>query len=323
MKKYLLSFIFVTSLMLSNLFAQAEITSRLSDALAEASKENSTVRTLAIFKDQVDIRSLDKQLYETKATLEERGYIVITTLQDKANSTQGALLEYLGSKYEDEVAEFRSFWITNMVFVEARAAVILEMAERSDIAVLDLDSELEWDKPVKREAAASKSPGGIEPGLAAINAPAMWAAGFTGAGRIVMNDDTGVDGNHAALNYKWRGTHVPASQAWFSWNGSTTFPVDGDGHGTHTMGTMCGLQVSTSDTVGVAPGAEWIASDGLWGSPHTSYSIAAWQWAVDPDGNPGTIDDMPDAIGNSWYDPSISTTAVFYPSLNPYINALI
>lgn len=88
MKKYLLSFVFVTSLMISNLFAQAEITSRLSDALAEASKDNSTIRTLVILKDQVDISKLDKQLYETKATLEERAYTVITTLQDKANSTQ-------------------------------------------------------------------------------------------------------------------------------------------------------------------------------------------------------------------------------------------
>jgi len=323
MKKYLLSIVFVTSLLLSNLFAQAEITSRLSDALAEASKDNSTVRSLVILKDQVDINSLDKQLYETKATLEERAYIVITTLQQKANTTQSALIEYLDNKYTDEVSEYRSFWITNMVFVDAVPTVILEMAERNEIAVLDLDAELAWDEPVKREPAAAKIPGGIEPGLAAINAPAMWAAGYTGAGRIVMNDDTGVDGNHPAINYKWRGaqTGVPASAAWFSWNGSTTFPVDGDGHGTHTMGTMCGLDPATQDTVGVAPGAQWIASDGLWGSPHTSYSIAAWQWAVDPDGNPGTIDDMPDAIGNSWYDPSISATNECNPALNPYINA--
>ena len=98
MKKYLLSIIFVTSLLFSNLFAQAEITSRLSDALAEANKDNSTVRTLAIFKDQVDINKLDQQLYDTKATLEERAYIVITTLQEKANTTQGALIEYLDKK---------------------------------------------------------------------------------------------------------------------------------------------------------------------------------------------------------------------------------
>ena len=325
MKKYLLSVLFITSLLFSNLFAQAEITTRLSDALAEASKSGDMVRSLIMLKDQVDIQTLNKQLYETEATLEERAYIVITTLQDKANATQGSLIEYLDNKYTDEVSEYRSYWITNMVFVEALPSVIMEIAERNEIGLLDLDGKLEWDKPVSREPASAKSPGGIEPGLAAINAPAMWRLGFTGAGRIVMGDDTGVDGNHPALNYKWRGAQpgVPASAAWFSWNGSTTFPVDGDGHGTHTMGTMCGLEVATSDTVGVAPGAQWIASDGLWGSPHTSYSIAAWQWAVDPDGNPGTIDDMPDAIGNSWWDPNIPDNSQCDPALNPYINAYL
>ena len=96
----------------------------------------------------------------------------------------------LNNKYTDEVAEYRSFWITNMVFVEAVPLVILEMAERSEIAIIDLDAELEWDKPVAQRPAPAKSLDGIEPGLAAINAPAMWALGYTGAGRIVMNDDT-------------------------------------------------------------------------------------------------------------------------------------
>jgi subtilase family protein/flagellar hook capping protein FlgD/HYDIN/CFA65/VesB family protein/BACON domain-containing protein len=322
MKKYLLSIIFITSLLISNLFAQAEITSRLSDALAEASKENSTVRTLVMLKDQVDINKLDKQLYETKATLEERAYIVITTLQEKANTTQSALIEYLDNKYTDEVAEYRSFWITNMVFVEAVPSVILEIAERNDIANLDLDAELVWDKPVSAEPAASKSPNGHEIGLERINAHLMWAAGFTGAGRIVMNDDTGVDVNHPALGYKWRGNNgAAASASWFDPGGST-LPYDADlnspYHGTHTMGTMCGLDPATNDTIGVAPGAQWIASRGFY---YASGSIGAWQWAVDPDGNPNTIDDMPDAINNSWRDPSVTNDCD--PALNPYYNPYI
>ncbi len=55
MKKYLLSIVFITSLMLSNLFAQAEITSRLSEALAEASQTNTPVRAIVVLNDQVDI----------------------------------------------------------------------------------------------------------------------------------------------------------------------------------------------------------------------------------------------------------------------------
>jgi len=323
MKKSLLTFAFITSLMISGLFAAADISPRLSDALANAIETNTTVQALIVLQDQVDIIALDNQLYDTKASLKERAYTVITTLQAKADATQSGLLEYLSKKYEDEVIQFKSFWITNMVMVEAQPSILIEIAERSDVSYLDLDAELQRDKPVSSAPAAAKSPNGHEIGLERINAHLMWMAGFTGAGRIVMNDYIGVDCNHPALNYKWRGAQpgVPASAAWYSWNGSSTFPVDGDTHGTHTMGTMCGLDPATNDTVGVAPGAQWIASNALMAGSHTSQSIDAWQWATDPDGNPSTIDDMPDAITNSWYDPSISTSAECDAALNPYINA--
>jgi bacillopeptidase F len=72
------------------------------------------------------------------------------------------------------------------------------------------------------------------------------------------------------------------------------------------MGTMVGWSPTTGDTVGVAIDAEWIAAKTICSSPHTTNSIAGFQWAMDPDGNPGTINDMPDAISNSWYDPSTS-----------------
>ncbi|NIR94110.1 MAG: S8 family serine peptidase, partial [Gammaproteobacteria bacterium] len=128
----------------------------------------------------------------------------------------------------------------------------------------------------------------------------------TGAGKIVMNIDTGVDGNHPALNYKWRGSHVPASQAWFDPDGSS-FPFDNDSHGTHTMGIMTGIDPTTNDTVGVAPGAEWIAARTIGPSGNfQSNNVAAYQWAMDPDGNPGTTEDMPVAIGCSWRDPYVS-----------------
>ncbi|HQF43806.1 MAG TPA: S8 family serine peptidase, partial [Ignavibacteriaceae bacterium] len=106
--------------------------------------------------------------------------------------------------------------------------------------------------------------------------------------------------------HKWRGNHVPYNQAWFDPGGGTTTPSDCDGHGTHTMGTMTGWSPTTGDTVGVAPGAEWIAAKTICSSPHTSNSVAAFQWAMNPDGNPSTIDDMPDAISNSWYDPDVT-----------------
>ena len=323
MKRLLFLFI-VLALSVSSVLAQSKISSRLMDAMNRALEDNAPVRALVMLEDRVDIFALDQELYARKADLQDRAYTVITALQRKADETQPAVISSLNGRSSSEVKNIERFWVANMLLVEAIPAVLMELSQRRDVAYLDLDAELEWDRPVSRQPAPIESPNGIEPGIAAINAPAMWRDGYTGAGTIVMNIDTGVDGNHVALNYKWRGAQpgVPASAAWFDPNYNSTFPNDCDGHGTHTIGTMNGLAPSTHDTVGVAPGAQWIAAMTLCLGAHTSYSIAAFQWAMNPDGNPATIDDMPVAIGNSWYDPSISASTECNPAYNPYINVI-
>ena len=80
-----------------------------------------------------------------------------------------------------------------------------------------------------------------------------------------------------------------------------SFPVDLNGHGTHTTGTMTGL--ASDDTIGVAPAAEWIAVNAIDQGPGPGLDVdvlACLQWFTDPDGDPGTIDDMPDVVQNSW-----------------------
>ncbi|NIT59645.1 MAG: S8 family serine peptidase, partial [Aliifodinibius sp.] len=228
------------------------------------------------------IRRIDQQLYAEKSSLENRAYTVITTLKEKAANTQAFLISYLKAKSSTDVIEFKSFWIVNMLMVEAVPSVIYEIADMPEIWYIDWDSELDWDKPVN-ESPASTRANSSEIGLKRINAHKMWESGYTGAGKIVMNIDTGVDGNHPALNYKWRGSHVPASQAWFDPDGSS-FPFDNESHGTHTMGIMTGIDPTTNDTVGVAPGAEWIAARTIGPSGNfQSNNVAAYQWAMDTD----------------------------------------
>ena len=107
----------------------------------------------------------------------------------------------------------------------------------------------------------------------------MWALGYTGKGRIVCGIDTGVRGSHYALAARWRGLKVPSEQAWYDPRGLTSFPEDIGtnplNHGSHTMGTMCGADPVRSDTVGVAPGAEWIASFGIGSSQLTTLDLIA------------------------------------------------
>jgi bacillopeptidase F len=145
----------------------------------------------------------------------------------------------------------------------------------------------------------------VTPGLRAINADRVWhELGITGKGRLVANLDTGVDGDHPALTNRWRGNHEPWQECWRDALGyGDTIPQDYYGHGTHVMGTLCGLGAGTGDTIGVAWEAEWIADNSInqWvGEEFDSDVTDAFEWFTDPDGDPGTIDDVPDVLQNSW-----------------------
>ncbi len=302
MKNLLLFFFLI--LAASFTYSQVEVSSRLQQALIKAN-ENDYIKVLVLLRSQVDLAALDQQLYSQKSSMQQRAYQVITALKQNAENTQVELKSYLNEKSESaEVYTYEAYWIANMFMVEARSNIINELMTRLDVAEMDLDALLELDRPeeVKDYVEGIES---VEPGLRIINAHLLWAQGITGQGRLVMDIDTGVYPNHPALNFKWRGNHVPSSQAWFDPAG-TTVPSDCDGHGSHTMGTMVGWSPTTGDTVGVAPDAEWIAAKTICSSPHTSNSVAAFQWAIDPDGDPLTITDMPDVISNSWFDPDVS-----------------
>ncbi|NIW50554.1 MAG: S8 family serine peptidase, partial [candidate division Zixibacteria bacterium] len=295
MRNYLRYFLFILFVS-SSLFAEAEISPDLQQKIDEALPTNSPVRAVILLADRVDIQALDQQLYAEQATPQERAFRVITALKQKAEATQGPLASYLSSRAADEVLEFESLWITNMFRVVAVPSVLLEISQRSDVDFMDYEHIPRPDETIDEGPAPENLTNNVEPGLRLVNAHRMWEMGYTGDGSLVMNIDTGVDGNHPALSDRWRGNHVPASQAWL---GTGSFPIDcgSTGHGTHTMGTITGREESTGDTVGVAPDAEWIAAGGL--NCGTS-TFAAFQWAMDPDGNPNTVDDMPDVVSNSW-----------------------
>lgn len=299
MKKYFLFLVLVV--LYSQLFSQVKLTPRLEYKLNNMSNIE-YLRVLCLLKDRVDVEELDRYLYQINATPEERARIVITTLQEKANSSQQNLRNYLSLKLASgEVKQYETFWITNLIMVEANKNVIQELAQNEEIELMDIDALLQRDPYVFEGTAPAKTEA-VEIGLKVINADKVWKLGITGSGRLVMNIDTGVEGTHPALSSRWRGNFVPSNQAWFDPETNTNTPTDCDNHGTHTMGIMTGR--AGADTIGVAPDAQWIAAKTICSSPHTSKSISAFQWAMNPDGNPNTISDMPDVISNSWYDPN-------------------
>jgi subtilisin family serine protease len=266
------------------------------------------VEVIVMLSEQADIQSLNYQLKRERATLAERNKRVIEALQDVATSTQPAVAAYLDQlKSRGLVQEYKMMWIANMFFVTANRAGIDAIANMPQVADLDYNYIIEGEKPVEENSSDPPLIAAHEIGLDRINAPAAWALGFTGAGRVVANMDTGVDGTHPALTARFRGDvdgDGDVDESWFDpYSTHWPYPQDSGSHGTHTLGTICGRTESGSDTIGVAIDAQWIAAapiDRGGGIPGTVQdAIESFEWFVNPDNDPSTQDN-PDAVGNSW-----------------------
>ncbi|MGB8658143.1 MAG: S8 family serine peptidase [Candidatus Zixiibacteriota bacterium] len=257
---------------------------------------------LVVMRNQTNVDPLVFKLNSEKATRTVRHQLILNSLRSSAENSQTDIIRYLSQRtLGGSVKEFKTFWITNALLVTATKDEITRMASRPDVEVIDENYPITLVEPVS----VQKAGGGIaerERCFSAIGAREAWKKGYTGKGRLVCSFDTGVDGHHPALTSNWRGNNGGSLQA--SWLDplNSGFPKDDKGHGTHTMGIMAGI--SDTDTIGVAFGAQWIAAAvidrGLSLSQTIADILAAFQWAVDPDGNPQTMDDVPDVINNSW-----------------------
>jgi hypothetical protein len=280
-----------------------QITAPLAEKMQDLAT-NGSIKAIAMFDHQADITALDRQLKLEHATLGERNRRVLEALRQAATETQPQIAPLLAQlKASGQIKEYQMMWIANMVIFEATSEGIQALAARADLGDIYLSYPIENIEPVNVKESEPSMIASHEIGLTRIHAPEAWALGFTGAGRVVSNIDTGVYGTHPALAARWRGNNGGTPEnSWFDpYTTHWTQPQDSGQHGTHTMGTICGA--STTDTIGVAIGAQWIAAAAIdrgGGLARTiSDAILAFQWIADPDNDPNTQDN-PDACGNSW-----------------------
>jgi len=262
-------------------------------------KEDEQISCLVMLKDQVEPKDL--MLFKKLRTQKDRHSSLIYQLKSKQENTQKELLKYLDEqKNNGSVKGYQNFWIVNAILISATKPEIEKIASRSEVQLVSPDYPVSLIAPVS-EATYSSKTGGIDY-FQATGTRELWKMGYTGKGRLVCGFDTGVEWTHPALFHNWkRGLQGGNGSAWFDPYGSS-FPVDANGHGTHTMGIMVGM--TPSETLGVAYDARWIAAGVIDRGKSFDQTIAdilqAFQWAIDPDGNPQTTDDVPDVINNSW-----------------------
>lgn len=230
----------------------------------------------------------------------KRRQAVVAALQTTAQQSQaGALTLLAGREAAGAAVNARSFWIFNGLAAEADLDTVRSLAALPEVQRVRLDREFHIENPSLSLPGAFPDGLDVESNIAQIRADLVQSAlKLDGSGVVVANIDTGVDLQHPALLSRYRGYDPHGlydhTCNWFDATGEgAVYPVDGNGHGTHTMGTMLG-----GEGIGVAPGANWVAvrafdSDG--------YSLESWlhsamEWVV----NPGSGCTPPDVVNNSW-----------------------
>jgi subtilisin family serine protease len=240
---------------------------------------------------------------------------LVVALKARAARNRAAVAPLLAAQGATRI---KDLWIINGLAATVSAAAVSKLAADPAIARIDLDSFVQGGRSQRtppsrserrhgeRAAAppaalpplpAEPEQGAVAPAkpewnIAAVHAPDLWAQGHTGKGVVVAVMDTGVDLAHPALRRSWRG----GANSWFDPHGEEATPYDALGHGTQAAGIIFG-----GAGVGVAPDARWIAVRLYDNAGHTSMSDIhrGFQWLMDPDGDPATVD-APDVVNASW-----------------------
>ncbi|MFN8179227.1 MAG: S8 family serine peptidase [bacterium] len=288
--------------------APSALAGRLSPGLVRLTrgmKASDPVEVLVVLHDQAPVASLDANLHAARASRALRHRVVIDALREAASRAQGPILAELRAGRVAGVRSYEAHWLLDALTVVTTVDGARSLAERSDVDVIEpaLAARLLDGRTASEEAAPGGRSIGITAGIVAIQADRVWKElGIDGTGALVASLDTGVDGTHPALAARWRGHFAPPSECWRDGVGfGDVVPVDRQSHGTHVMGTICGL--APDDTIGVAPGARWIADNSVnqgVGPPFDFDVLVSLEWFADPDGNSSTTDDVPDVVQNSW-----------------------
>lgn len=228
----------------------------------------------------------DLSTFSASATPEEK----VAYLKTFASATQAPLLEYLGG-LNISVTDIHPWWIANVITLRAQPTAIPAIASRSDVDYVVEDIIVEIDR-----AALESTPDVLVAAwnIAKVQADSCWNAGYDGRGVVLGNIDTGVYTSHSGFGGRWR-----TVDGWFDGVNGQATPYDDHGHGTHTMGTICGGTYSGTE-YGVAKGAPFICAKGLnaSGSGSSMTLRPCFQWYA----NLGSRSAR--AVGNSWGSPT-------------------
>jgi hypothetical protein len=218
---------------------------------------------------------------------------VRAALRQAADRAQAGVRAWL----ERRGIDYRVFAVDNTLLVTVDAALLEQLAALPGVSGLRANHTYRL-MPIR--PAHSPAPDAEIPwDLINMRVPEVWQQGITGRGAIVANVDTGVDYQHESLFPGYLCGSGPHAACWLDPEGGTTVPNDAVGHGTMLMSQTAGSNdPALPYSLGVAPGAGWIACQGCRNGACTDYALnACADWLLM--GTPYT----PDVIDHGWGAP--------------------
>ncbi|MEW8205727.1 MAG: Calx-beta domain-containing protein, partial [Candidatus Thiodiazotropha taylori] len=280
------------------LFAAAALTANAERVVADAS-EYDRVAVIVRFEKQYNISELKEQHLKSEQfrsrkesrTLKRKQFrqSVFSGLQQQTRDASARLAELL--RKHGVKSKLKSLWTINGIALDVPPEMIDEIAALPGVERVTADMRLTMNTP-EVEDFDSEPQWNIEK----LNAARLWEREVRGEGVVVGIMDSGVDVNHPDLADRWRG----GDNSWFDPYGDQELPIDLVGHGTQALGLILAGDESGYQ-VGMAPEAKWIAARIFDNANQTTLSAIhlAFQWLLDPDGDPLT-DDAPHLVNNSW-----------------------
>lgn len=241
---------------------------------------------------------------------------LVAALRARADADQASTRAWLDTR---GIAH-RDYWIANVIQARIPQSAMRELEARTDVARVEPNPRISANLPQPGPAnmMAPQAVTSIAWGVNMIQAPLVWAAGFTGQGVVIGGQDTGYQWDHDALKSHYRGWNGVSANHNYNWHDAihnsvgnscgndSPYPCDDVGHGTHTAGTFAGDN-GTGNQMGVAPGAKWIGCRNMNAGDGTpARYIECMQWMLAPTDltdNNANPDLAPDVISNSWSCP--------------------
>lgn len=301
---------------------EAAVLAKIHPWVIENTRAGAQAEFFVVLKNQADLSGATK----LKGKL-AKGQFVYRELFRAARQSQKPILAEL----EAQGVEYRSFYLVNAILVKGDRGLAQRLAARPDVKRIDGNPEMRQTVPEPHEPEplefnpewpdliTGKAITAVEPGINYVRAPQIWSLGYTGQGVVVGGADTGYRWTHNALKNAYRGWNGTTASHDYNWHDSihsgggscganAAAPCDDNGHGSHTMGTILGLD--GSNQIGMAPGARWIGCRNMnqgAGTPSSYLECMEFFLAPYPVGgttSQGDPSKAPHITNNSWGCPT-------------------